>query len=254
MNSNKNLIKIFTLSSLFLSLIVFGGGVKYFQTASLNNDGSGIIAVTYSAKTSDIISKNNIIGNLPFTKDKIKEYFTSENSVITKSTIYKDQADTTITGVALEINLRDLNKISTAKGFTGVNASWVKSDSGMVMRWLFTPEHKNSDEITTYQVSFNFEGDIKSTNGVKKDKTVTYYVVSDKMDPKGAYFTTTINSDGKTNKTFKGKEVVTSKENPKTVNKTEENKPSSCGLFGIELPLILLGGLVISRKINSKKK
>jgi hypothetical protein len=196
----------------------------------------------------------NIIGNLPFVQDKIKEYFTSDNSVITKSTIYKDKTDTTITSVALEINLRDLNKISVAKGFTGVDASWVKSDSGMVMRWLFTPANKNTNEITSYQISFNFEGDVKSTNGVKKDKTVTYFVTADKMDPKGAYFTATIDSDGKTSRTFKGKETNVSNENPKSVNKTEENKPSSCGLFGIELPLVLLGGLAISKGLKSKKK
>ena len=251
MKSKKSFIKFFTFSSLFISLMIFGGGVNYFQNASFNNDGSGVVSLTYSAKTSEVISGNYMIGNLPFTQDKVKEYFTSDITNIIKSSIYKDKTDTSLTAVYLEIGVKNLNKISTAKGFTGVVANWIKSDTGMVMSWLFTPSNKSTNNISLYQITFTFENDIKSTTGVKTGKSVAYYVKGENMNPNGAYFTATINSDGKTNNPFI---VKNASDTTKSGNKTEENKPSSCGLFGIELPLILLGGLVISKRFRSKKK
>ena len=252
MKPKKSFISSLIISSLFFSLLIFGGGVSYIQNASFNNDGSGIISLTYKAKTSDLKTNNGIIGNLPFTQDKLGEYFNSDVTKIIKSSIYQDKTDPTLTNVSLELSVKNLNRITLAKAFTGVEASWVKRDSGMVMAWLFSPAHQKTNNVDFYQINFTFENDVKSTTGILNGKTVAYYILAEKMNPAGVFYTATVNSDGTSKKPFAEAKTTT---DPKTVEtKTEENKPSSCGLFGIELPLILLGGLVISKRFRSKKK
>ena len=139
MNQKSFLNRLNILLIFFVSFIFLGGAVSYVQDASFNNNGTGIISLTYSAKTSEVKSSNNLIGNLPFSQDKINEYFNSANTKVTKAIVYKNKTDTTITSVAVEINVSNLNKLKDAKAFTGVEAGWIKSDTGMVFSWLFTP-------------------------------------------------------------------------------------------------------------------
>ncbi|MCY7362999.1 MAG: hypothetical protein LH629_13190 [Ignavibacteria bacterium] len=258
MKSLKSYKQIYIVAVLFLSFFIFGGAVTYFQNASFNNNGTGIITVTYSAPTSEVTSKNSIIGNLPFTNEKITEYFTSPSTIVKKAVVYKDPKDANNTAATVTIYTTDLNKLKEAKGFTDVQASWTNSDTGRVFRWLFAPEHKNNNSIGTYNVTINFEGDVRSTNGMLSGKEVKYFITADKMNPAGVYYTATINSDGTTKNPFANTPAsnTTQTGNTPTTNtetSKEDKKSGGCGLFGIELPLILLGSLLISGKIRRKK-
>ncbi len=268
MNPKSSFNGLLIISAFFVSFILFGGAVKYVQNASFNNNGTGIISLTYIAKTSDFLSSNDVIGNLPFTQNKINEYFNSEVTNVLKADVRKDKTDTTLTSVSVEIKVNNLNKLNEAKAFSGVDASWVKSDTGMVFRWLFNPAHLKNNSISLYQINFTFENDIRSTTGVQTGKSVAYYVSAEKMDPRGAYFIATINSDGTTQNTFSGtgKENDAAKNNvsgtikesgeKKTIieSKTEEKKTGVCALFAFEFPVILLGGLLMNFKRLKKNK
>lgn len=253
MNQRSFINRLFILSVFLVSFMFFGGAVKYVQNASFNNNGTGIISVTYSAKTSELKSNNYLIGNLPFSQDKINEYFNSDNTKVTKSLVYKDKADTTMTSVTVDVNVNNLNKLKDAKAFTGVNAGWIKSDTGMVFSWLFTPAHAKTNSISIYQISVKFEGEVKSTTGVLKGNEAIWYVQTEKMNPGGAYFLATIKSDGTTKSPF-GTSKESGDKKTTTDSKTDENKPSSCGLFGLELPIIISLGFVFSKLTKRRKE
>lgn len=254
MNQKSYINRLIILSVFFISFMFFGGAVKYVQNASFNNNGTGIISVTYSAKTSEVKSNNNLIGNLPFSQDKINEYFNSGNTKVTKALVYKDKTDTTMTSVNVDINVSNLNKLKDAKAFTGVDAGWVKSDTGMVFSWLFTPAHAKNNSITVYQIGVKFEGEIRSTSGLIKDNQVNWYVIADKMNPGGAYFVATIKSDGTTKTPFSGTTKESGDKKTTTETKTEENKPSGCGLFGLELPIVISLGFAFSKFAKRRKE
>ncbi|MBK7445612.1 MAG: hypothetical protein IPJ45_06265 [Ignavibacteria bacterium] len=253
MNQKSFLNRLNILLIFFVSFIFLGGAVSYVQDASFNNNGTGIISLTYSAKTSEVKSSNNLIGNLPFSQDKINEYFNSANTKVTKAIVYKNKTDTTITSVAVEINVSNLNKLKDAKAFTGVEAGWIKSDTGMVFSWLFTPAHAKTNSILLYQIGVKFEGEIKSTTGVLKDNQANWYVLASKMNPGGAYFLATIKSDGTTKNPF-GTSKESGDKKTTTETKTEENKPSGCGLFGLELPIIISLGFAFSKFAKRRKE
>ena len=268
MNSKSLINRIFILSLFLVSFLFFGGAVKYFQISSFNNNGTGIISLTYSAKTEEVKSSNYLIGNLPFVQDKINEYFNSDVTKVTKALVYKDKTDTSMTSVNVELSISNLNKLQDTKAFNDVEARWLKSDTGMVFSWLFKPAHAKTNSISIYQIKVVFEGDIRSTSGVLKGKEADWYVPIEKMDPRGAYFVATINSDGTTQNTFSGsgKENDGAKNNVSGNNKesgkkkaitdpkTEEKKPGGCGLFAFEFPVILLGGLLMNFKRLKKNK
>lgn len=256
MNKNLNYFKrcIF-LSILFFSIFMFGGAVKYFQNSEINNDGSGKITITYSAKSSDVNSNNKIIGNLPFTEQKIKEYFSSENVTVQKALIFFKPEEPDVTYATTDLFFKNLSSLKELKGLSGVDANWVKTDSGMVFRWLFTQENKNKNLIDTYQIFAFFEGKIQSTNGIIEGNKIKWYVFGDKMDPRGAYFTATINSNepsvnqnnnSQPNTTANNKEIETGSQENKSGGEKKNNK--ICGSFGIELPLILLAGFAFFTK------
>lgn len=254
MNHKSFINRLIILSVFLVSFMFFGGAVKYVQNASFNNNGSGIISLTYSAKSSEVRSNNNIIGNLPFAQDKINEYFNSDVTKVTKSSVYKDKTDTTMTYVSVDLNISNLNKLKNAKAFTGVNAGWVKSDTGMVFSWLFTPAHAKTNSISIYQIGVTFEGEVKSTTGVLKGNQSIWYVQTEKMNPGGAYFLTTIKSDGSTKTPFSGTTKESGDKKTTTETKTEENKPSGCGLFGLELPIIISLGFAFSKFAKRRKE
>jgi hypothetical protein len=242
--------KFYLLALGGIFILFFGGATKYYQASKFNNDGTGTISLTYSAKAADVKKSNNLIGNLPFTNELANEYFNSAGLKVTKAMFYKSQGDSSIQNATIELAITDFNLLSKSKGFSDVTASWSKSDSGMVFRWLFSPSHKEKNEIESYQIIADFESDLKSTNGVLAGKQVKWFVYADKMDPKGAFFVATIKSDGTTKA---GKEITKQgSDDPKAGKENKDEK--SCGLFGFELPLVLLGWFVFANRKNTSNK
>lgn len=238
--------KIFTLTTFFIFVLsgITNASVKFYQSSKLNNNGTLSITFTYSAPESEVKTGNNMIGNLPFSVDKIREYFTVPTGEIKKALSYKDQNDPNLLTATVDIVVKDFSKITSAKALNGIKISLGKTDSGMVYSWLVTPAFMQTNSVETYQYLLSAEGDLKSSNGQIVDKVCRYFVYKNKMDPAGAYFVTTY---------IPGKvESQTSSGTNNTGSEKPEGSGKSCGLFGYELPFVLFLGFIYSFKIRKK--
>ena len=256
------------LFSILLSLISFENGyslVKFFQSNKININGSISITFTYSAKIEEIEKNNNKIGNLPFTAEGAKQFFSSPDVELKKALIYNDPSDNTVRAVTLDIVARDINKLSEIEALKDFKTKYLNSDSGMVFSWLVPTDFIKTNSIDTYQFVLSSESEIKSTNGLRKEGKIDWYVFSEKINPGGAYFVATINvsSENKseiqsTDKNAAGKEKINSetKNEIKNEPKPDEIK-KTCSIFGFEFPVIILVGMLLSkrkRKFSTRKK
>ncbi len=264
----KIFFKCIIVSLVFFQAGLTFGAVKFYQSSKVHSNGSISITFTYSAKESDI--KNNMIGSLPFAIEEVKKFFSSPVSEIKKSLVYKEPSDKSISSVTIDIDLRDINKITEISGLNNFKSGWLKSDSGMVFNWLIPASFMQTNLIDTYQFVIAFDGKIISTNGIIRDNTCNWYVFGNKINPGGAFFVTTVSATdfNKSNtttsesvvKTENGKESDTIS-NSAGSNKSEDGvkqneKPKGCGWFAYEFPLVLFSGLIISsafRKIRIEK-
>ena len=208
------------------------------------------ISIIYSASNQDIKKNNGVIGALPFTPELAYEYFTFPGAEVIRNVVYKDPADSTNrTGVTIELAVKDLTKINESKALKDIKATFMKSDTGLVFSWFTSSNYITSGSIDTYQFIVNTPMEIKSTNGLLQGKEINWYMWGNKVDPRGYDLVTTIKSDSKTS------EIKSSENNPPVVtDKTEPPKKRGCGPFGIELPLILLGGMILSINLRRKNK
>ena len=254
MKTNIFFLKFFIITSFLLYSGSSTSAVKFYQSSKIKKDGSINITITYSAKNSDL--KDNMSGELPFTEDAVKEYFSSANSDIVKSLVYKDPSDNTLTGVTLNIVARDINKISTIKGFENFKTNWLKSESGMTFNWLVPVSFVKENSIDTYQFILTFEDKILSTNGVLKDSICNWYVFADKMNPGGAFFVATVSASENNTSTPPPSEtnVKSGGENKPEDVDLEDGKQKFCGLFSFELPIIIISGLIFSYQFRKRNR
>lgn len=235
MKIKKNNFSKIYLALFALTAFLFIGAVEINQTTFTKADGSGTITLTYIAKDADVTKNNFLIGNYPFEAAKIKEYFSSPNNNLKKSQVVKRNG---LYYVNTEIDFKSIYKLKEMKGFAGINSSYFKTDSGMVFYWnLKGKEPNQSGVLDKVAYKFTFEGDIKSTTGLIKDDAVVYY-----KDTKGGNF----DKDWFLAATVNVENVKTTSE----TNKEESGENKSCGLFGIELPVLLLGGLMLSKRLK----
>ncbi|MBV6478182.1 MAG: hypothetical protein HGGPFJEG_00930 [Ignavibacteria bacterium] len=230
----EHLYNITFLAVVFISLFFFMG-VEVVQDMHIKGNGAGSMKLTYFVSESVAQKNSNLIGNFPFDDARVKEYFTAPGVTLKKSQIIKKDGNIY---VVADIDFTTVYKIKDLKGFQGTNSSFLKTDSGMVFYWnLKGNDPKQSGVLDKISYSFSFDGDIKSTTGLIKDKKVIYY-----RDTKSGSF----NSDLFCSVTVTPSEVKST--GSETNQEKTENK--SCGLFGIELPLILVGGYFFTRKLR----
>lgn len=222
------LIFIFTVFIAFFPVFLYAVSIN--QTINLKSDGSGTLTFTYFEKDDIIKQKNNLIGNLPFTKDKLAEYFKAPNSYIQLSKVEKNPKDNTQTQVVIVISFTNISKLGEAKGFNGMSFSYDPSDSGRVFRNIIKPEFVKENLINQIYGLLNSENDVKSSNGKLSGKSVTFFRGKEYIDGKSNIsFIATVEGGG---------------DNTASNNSgTNGDKEKSCGLFGIELPFVLLSGL-----------
>lgn len=243
MNKILNFIKVIFVILIFAS--TSNAGIKYYQSTKLNTDGSATLSITYSANTSEISKNNNTIGIFTFDQKGLKDYFNFTGANILKSVVHKDPEDANKTAVTVEINAKNLFKIMDAKAFKDIKIAYLKSDTGMIFSWFVPESYVKSNSVDTYHFIVTSDFEVKSTNGLVKDGKINWFVFGNKPDARGYYFVTTVKSDGK----FVSTESVNSKNNTGST----EDKKGGCGLFGIELPIILLAGYVFSNRIRKIK-
>ncbi len=213
----KNTNKYFIYFLFFVSLILLlSGCVELEQKTKLNEDGSGTMNIHYWTKTSNIIGEE--LAGFGFTEDKVNVNYTSSNTEISDVKIEKNPEDST-THVTLNLKFYNINKITDAKAFSKVKATWEKHKEGMLFQYILIKDTSNANKfgMSDYKLLFEFEfpNDIVRTNGRMEDNTAYWeFTIADLKED--VEMTAIVKEGGK-----------------------------GCGLFGAELPVILLTGLFL---------
>lgn len=206
-----------------ISSFIISGCVELEQKAKINEDGSGTMNIHYWTKTSNIIGEE--LAGFGFTEDKVNVNYASSNTEVSEVKIEKNLEDST-THVNLNLKFTNINKITDAKAFSKVKATWEKHQEGMLFQYILIKDTSNANKfgMSDYKLLFEFEfpNDIVRTNGRMEDNT--------------AYWEKTI---ADLNEDVEMTAIV--KEGGK-----------GCGLFGAELPVILLTGLFLMSVIKKR--
>lgn len=226
MVKKNNYTKVIIASFILFLGIYLSGCVNVDQETKLNADGSGTINLEYWTKMSNVSSSDEI-GGFAFSEDKAKSNYTSSNSEVTSVNV-KDNLDDSTKHVTLEIKFKDINALSSAKGFEKVTTSWKEGDEGMDFNYTLKQDTSNaknmgaSDTKLTYK--FDFPGEVISTNGRKDGQSVEW-----------------------------DKTLADLKEDVE-MTATVKKEGGKCGLFGLELPIIVLAGSIFLYGFKRRKK
>ena len=211
------------LYSALVIIFLLSGCVELEQQTKLNADGSGTMNIHYWTKTSNIIGEE--IAGFGFTDDKVNVNYTSPNTEVSEVKIEKNLEDST-THVSLKLTFKDINGITDAKAFSKVKATWKKHADGMLFQYILIKDTANANKpgMNDYKLSYEFEfpNDIVRTNGIMENKKVIWE-----------------------------KTIADLKEDIEMTAIVKEGT-KSCGLFGFELPVIVLSGLFLI-VINKKR-
>jgi hypothetical protein len=126
------------------------------------------------------------------------------------------------------VNIRDINALPSAKGFEKVTTSWKEGDDGMDFNYTLKQDTSNaknmgaSDTKLTYK--FEFPGEVVSTNGRKDGKNVEW-----------------------------DKTLADLKEDVE-MTATVKKEGGKCGLFGLELPIVVVAGMFFLYGFKRRKK
>lgn len=221
-----NYIKVLLGSMVLFLGIYLSGCVNVDQKTKLNADGSGTINLEYWTKMSNVSSSDEI-GGFAFTEDKAKGNYTSSNTEVSSINI-SDNLDDSTKHVKMEITFKDLNGLPGAKGFEKVTTSWKEGEEGMDFIYTLKQDTSNaknmgaSDTKLTY--SFEFPGEVVTTNGRKDGQTVVWE-----------------------------KTLADLKEDVE-MTATVKKEGGKCGLFGLELPVLILAGMAFMFGFKRRKK
>ncbi len=217
-------LKLFAATLVLAFAVYLSGCVNVDQKTKVNNDGSGEITLHYWTKMSNVKSSDDL-GGFAFTKDKANSNYSSNNTEVKNVKVEEDLEDST-KHVTVEMTFKDLNKLSAAKGFEKIKASWKEGDDGMDFSYTLLQDTSSAKNMgasdTKLDYEFEFEDEVVSTNGRK---------------------------DG--NKVVWNKTLADLKEDIE-MTATVKGKKKGCGLFGIELPLVVFAGVIFL--VNRKRK
>lgn len=219
--------------SFFIPL--FANALNLNQIINLKKDGSGTITFQYRSVEGSITG--GMVGNFPFTKEKVNEYFNTPATKVINSTF--DKAANNMTQASVIITFSDVSKLGAMKVMTGSNVAYVKSDTAVTLRIGYPLAYVKANSLENLYIGFKSDASVKSTNGQIKDNAVTFFRAKQFLEGKdGANFAVSMTAD--------------SKGGAPTTTGGGGNDGKSCGLFGLELPvLVLLGSAVL---FNRKKK
>lgn len=234
LKSRTTLQLFFCVIILFIPLIA--GAVNFSQIITLEKDGSGVFKLIYSEKETVVKGKNFVVGNLPFTKEKSDEYFKSANSFVKAITIENSAKDNSLLEVTVSIGFKDINKISEIKALTNALISLNKTDTGNVFKYVITPAFTKTNSIDNVYTILTYNGKLISSNADAGKGNVSWYRSKEYLNIKDIFLYATLESD------------------VKTVTKDSETKEKSCGLFGLELPIIISLGFVFSKLTRRRKE
>jgi len=219
---------LFKFVPIFLVLafgIYLAGCVNLEQKTTLNNDGSGSMKVKYWTKSSNV--SGDELAGFGFTEAKVKANYTSSSTEPGNIKIEKNTTTDSLITVTLEVKFKDLNKLSDAKAFAKIKSSWQKGKDGMDFKYTLLQDTSNAKQMgmSDYKLVYEFEfpGEVLATNGKKDGQKVSW------------------------NKT-----VADLKEDVDFTASVKAGK--KCGLFGLELPLVILFGMTVMYGVRKRKK
>jgi hypothetical protein len=216
--------KLFTATLLFSFVLFLGifltGCVNYEQKTELTKDGSGEMQIHYWTKMSNF-SMGTKLGSFNFAESDVKADYTSGNTEIKDLKVEDDLKDS-IKHVRVKLAFKDINKLSDATAFKKLKVSWKEGDDGMEFVYEVPKDTSASGD---YKLIYEFKlpGEVLETNGSKDGETVKWNKTLDDIKKQDLKMTATVKSGKK------------------------------CGLFGLELPLVLglgLTVLAVSRKFK----
>ena len=213
--------------------------LDYSQKTTINNDKTGTIRIQYSANNSEIKGAE-VYMSLPFKEDKIKAAFSSDNNKVQSVTVNPNKDGKT--NVSVVITFKYIGKLNTSSFFSNVKITYfVSGDSTTFIYELPKNEQIPSDFIPVYVFELPSKEIIKSS-GTIKGNSVQYGLVSEKVKNGIKMFATFLNSN----------EQVASDNKTDGKKSSDDKEEGSCGLFGIELPIILGIGYAFSRKFRKE--
>jgi len=218
--------KIFSFALIVLAFgLYLSGCVNVNQKTTINSDGSGTMKLEYWTKMSNVSSSTEL-GDFSFDESKAKTNYTSANSEV-KSVKVEDKLDDSTKHVTVDLSFKNLNDLPTAKGFEKVKTSWKDGKDGMDFSYTLAKDTSSAGQMgasdTKLDYEFTFPAEVLSTNGNKTDKTVKWAkTLADLKED--IQMTATVKKEGK-----------------------------KCGLFGFEMPVIFLLGMVLIRRYSKKK-
>ncbi len=216
---------VFT-SLLVIFAFVLAGCVNIEQKTTLKQDGSGTMKVHYWTKMSNLKSSSDL-GGFSFEEAKAKQNYSSSNTDVTGVKV-EEKLDDSTKHVTLDLKFKNINDISSAKGFEKVKASWKEGKDGMDFSYTLLKDTANAGNMGSSDIKLNYEfempAEVLKTNGRKDGQKIIYEKTLADLK-KDIEMTATVKSEGK-----------------------------KCGLFGMEFPLMMLAGLAISSFAIRRKK
>ena len=223
----KTNLKVFTFfGALLIALTLYlSGCVNYDQKTVLKDDGSGSMKVHYWSGMKNF-SMGTTLGKFDFDEAKAKSKYTSSNTEV-KTIKVEDNLNDSTKHVNIELTFKDINKLSSADGFSGVNAVWKEDGDDMKLTYTLLMDTSAAKQMgaSDYKVTYEFEmpSDIVSTNGTKDAQKVKWnYTLAD-----------------------------LGKDNDMTVVVKKGGK-KLCGIIGI-IPAVFIIGLAFYTQRNKKK-
>jgi len=221
--------------------------LNWYQETTINNDRSGIIKITYWDATSKI-KESEIYQSLPFSENKIRSFYSSGNNSIDNIKINKNNPETTFVNVT--IAFKDILKINTAEGFFKIKPTWYISADSTVFLYQF---EKNEEFKNLSSCIFTFELptiEILRFSGIKtRDNSFSVKVDAESFSSGTTVFAVFKNSDD-----ISGSDLKNNDENLNwEIEEENSDTNKKCGIFSIELPIILGLGLIILKRNNRKK-
>jgi hypothetical protein len=221
----KSFFKFVPILLVFAFGLYLSGCVNLEQKTTLNSDGSGSMSIKYWTKSSNV--SGDELAGFGFTDEKVKANYTSSSTEPSNIKIEKNTNTDSLITVTLDVKFKDLNKLSDAKAFSKVKTSWVKGKDGMDFKYTLLQDTSNAKQMgmSDYKLvyEFTFPGEVLATNGKKDGQKVSW------------------------NKT-----VADLKEDLDFTASVKAGK--KCGLFGLELPLVLLVGFTFVYGLKRRKK
>jgi hypothetical protein len=213
-----------------LTAVALSSCINMEQKTVLNPDGSGTMQIHYWTHNSNITAEE-VIG-FGFTDYTVKKNYTSENSEPTDIIIERIEADTT-THVRLNLKFRDIERLPEAKSFSKIRAEWDldEKDGTHKLTYILLQDSINalSPGMNEFNLvhEFTMPGEVLETNGNQSGSTILWEnTIADLINP-----------------VFMNAKVQVSDQNVPT--------GKSCGLFGMELPIL---GFLILLVLRSRRK